>query len=628
MAEEKRAFEAEVSKLLHIVASALYTDKQIFLRELISNASDACERLRYLALTTPELTADEPEFRVVVTADAKKRSLSIADNGIGMNREDLIANLGTIARSGTVAFLDRIEEERDESKAPADAVSQIGQFGVGFYSVFMVADKVVVTSRKAGDPQAWQWTSDGGGEFTIAEAEREGRGTTVTVHLKKKETDFLDPGRLREVVRTYADHIALPIVFHDGANEETLNTSSALWMRPKKDITPEQYTEFYRHAGHAFDEPWLTLHARAEGKIEYTMLLFVPSARPFDLFHPDRKHRVKLYVKRVFITDECEDLVPPYLRFVRGIVDSEDLPLNISRESLQHNPVLARIRAAVTKRVFRELDKKADKAPDEYATFWDSFGAVLKEGLYEDSDQREALFRLARFRTTASGDSLVSLGQYVERMKEEQQAIYTISGDEVEGLRRSPQLEGFAARGIEVLLLTDAVDDFWVSSADEYEGKPFKSVTRGSGDLDALPLEEETPEAEPEPDADGAGDLIALLKLTLGEAVKDVRASRRLTDSAVCLVADEDQMDMHLERVLSRHQQVTSRAPRILEINTGHPLIKALGTRAKTKGAADELGDAARLLLDQAWIAEGEPLADPAAFSRRMSELMTKALAG
>ena len=628
MAEEKRAFEAEVSKLLHIVASALYTDKQIFLRELISNASDACERLRYLALTTPELTADEPEFRVVVTADAKKRSLSIADNGIGMNREDLIANLGTIARSGTVAFLDRIEEERDESKAPADAVSQIGQFGVGFYSVFMVADKVVVTSRKAGDPQAWQWTSDGGGEFTIAEAEREGRGTTVTVHLKKKETDFLDPGRLREVVRTYADHIALPIVFHDGANEETLNTASALWMHPKKDITPEQYTEFYRHAGHAFDEPWLTLHARAEGKIEYTMLLFVPSARPFDLFHPDRKHRVKLYVKRVFITDECEDLVPPYLRFVRGIVDSEDLPLNISRESLQHNPVLARIRAAVTKRVFRELDKKADKAPDEYATFWDSFGAVLKEGLYEDSDQREALFRLARFRTTASGDSLVSLGQYVERMKEEQQAIYTISGDEVEGLLRSPQLEGFAARGIEVLLLTDAVDDFWVSSADEYEGKPFKSVTRGSGDLDALPLEEETPEAEPEPDADGAGDLIALLKLTLGEAVKDVRASRRLTDSAVCLVADEDQMDMHLERVLSRHQQVTSRAPRILEINTGHPLIKALGTRAKTKGAADELGDAARLLLDQAWIAEGEPLADPAAFSRRMSELMTKALAG
>ena len=628
MAEEKRAFEAEVSKLLHIVASALYTDKQIFLRELISNASDACERLRYLALTTPELTADEPDFRILVTADAKKRSLSIADNGIGMNREDLIANLGTIARSGTVAFLDQVKEEREDSKDPSGAVSQIGQFGVGFYSVFMVADKVVVTSRKAGDAEAWQWTSDGGGEFTIAEAEREARGTTVTVHLKKKETDFLDSGRVREVVRTYSDHIALPIVFQDGANEETLNTASALWMRPKKDITPEQYTEFYRYAGHAFDEPWLTLHARAEGKIEYTMLLFVPSARPFDLFHPDRKHRVKLYVKRVFITDECEDLVPPYLRFVRGIVDSEDLPLNISRESLQHNPVLARIRAAVTKRVFRELDKKADKAPDEYATFWDSFGAVLKEGLYEDSDQRKALFRLARFRTTTSGDSLVSLSQYVERMKEGQHAIYTISGDEVEGLRRSPQLEGFAARGIEVLLLTDAVDDFWVSSADAYEGKPFKSVTRGSGDLDALPLAEEAQSPEPEEETDGASDLIALLKLTLGDTVKDVRASRRLTDSAVCLVADEDQMDMHLERVLSRHQQVTSRASRILEINTAHPLIKALGTRAKTKGAADELGDAARLLLDQAWIAEGEPLADPAAFSRRMSDVMTKALAG
>ncbi len=628
MAEEKRAFEAEVSKLLHIVASALYTNKQIFLRELISNASDACERLRYLALTAPELTAEDPEFRVVVTAEAKKRLLSIADNGIGMNREDLIANLGTIARSGTMAFLDRVKEEREDSKDTATAVSQIGQFGVGFYSVFMVADKVVVTSRKAGDAQAWQWTSDGGGEFTIAEAEREARGTTVTVHLKKKETDFLDSARLREVVRTYADHIALPIVFKDGDKEETLNTASALWTRPKRDITAEQYTEFYRHAGHAFDEPWLTLHARAEGKIEYAMLLFVPSARPFDLFDPDRKHRIKLYVKRVFITDDCEELVPPYLRFVRGIVDSEDLPLNISRESLQHNPVLAHIRAAVTKRVFRELEKKADKTPEEYAKFWENFGAVLKEGLYEDSDQREALFKLARFHTTTSGDSLVSLGQYTERMKEGQQAIYTISGDDLEGLRRSPQLEGFAARGIEVLLLTDAVDDFWVSSADEHEGKPFKSVTRGTGDLDALPLEEEAKTAEPEADADGASDLIALLKLTLGDTVKDVRASRRLTDSAVCLVADEDQMDMHIERVLSRHQQVTSRAPRILEINAGHPLIKALGAQAKNKGAADELGDAAWLLLDQAWIAEGEPLADPAAFSRRMSDVMTKALAG
>ncbi len=628
MAEEKRAFEAEVSKLLHIVASALYTDKQIFLRELISNASDACERLRYLALTAPELTAEDPEFRVVVTADAKKRSLSIADNGVGMNREDLIANLGTIARSGTMAFLDQVKEEREESKSPTDAVSQIGQFGVGFYSAFMVADEVVVISRKAGESQAWRWMSDGGGEFTLAEAEREARGITVTVHLKKKETDFLDSGRLREVVRTYADHIALPIVFSDEGKEETLNAASALWTRPKRDITPEQYTEFYRHAGHAFDEPWLTLHARAEGKIEYTMLLFVPSSRPFDLFNPDRKHRVKLYVKRVFITDDCEDLVPPYLRFVRGIVDSEDLPLNINRETLQHNPILARIRARVTKRLFRELEKKADKAPEEYAVFWENFGAVLKEGLYEDTEQRETLFKLARFHTTAAGESLVSLSQYTERMKEDQQAIYTISGDDEEGLRRSPQLEGFAARGIEVLLLTDAVDDFWVSAAGEYEGKPFKSVTRGSGDLEALPLEKEAASPEPEEDADGASDLIALLKLTLGDTVKDVRASRRLTDSAVCLVADEDQMDMHLERVLSRHQQVTSRAPRILEINTGHPLIKALGTRAKNKGAADELGDAARLLLDQAWIAEGEPLTDPAAFSRRMSEVMTKALAG
>ena len=626
MAEEKRAFEADVSKLLHIVAGALYTDKQIFLRELISNASDACERLRYLALTAPELTADDTEFRVLVTADAKKRSLSIADNGIGMNRDDLIANLGTIARSGTMAFLDQVKA-REEGESSSEAVSQIGHFGVGFYSVFMVADRVEVTSRRAGETQAWRWTSDGGGEFTIAEAARDSRGTTVTVHLKKKETDFLESARLREIVTTYSDHIALPIVFKDGAKEETLNTASALWMRPKKDITPDQYTEFYRHAGHAFDEPWLTLHARAEGKIEYAMLLFVPSARPFDLFEPERKHRVKLYVKRVFITDDCEDLIPPYLRFVRGIVDSEDLPLNISREKLQHNPILARIRAAVTKRLFRELEKKANKAPEEYAAFWQNFGAVLKEGLYEDADRREALLKLARFRSTTAGESLVSLGQYVARMKEGQEAIYTISGDEVESLRRSPQLEGFAARGVEVLLLTDPVDDFWVPAAGEYEGKPFKSVTRGSGDLDALPLEEKAQASEPEEDANGAGDLIALVKLTLGEAVKDVRVSSRLTDSAVCLVADEDQMDMHLERVLSRHRQVTDRAPRILEINPRHPLIKALAGRAKKKGAADELSDAARLLLDQAWIAEGEPLADPAAFAQRLADVMTKALA-
>ena len=627
MAEEKRAFEAEVSKLLHIVAGALYTDKQIFLRELISNASDACEQLRYLALTAPELTADDAEFRVRVTADAKKRSLSIADNGIGMNRDDLIANLGTIARSGTVAFLEQVKA-RDDGDAPPEAVSQIGQFGVGFYSVFMVADRVEVISRKAGETQAWRWASDGGGEFTIAEATRDSRGTTVTLHLKKKETEFLESARLREIVTTYSDHIALPIVFVDGAKEETLNTASALWMRPKKDITPDQYTEFYRHSGHAFDEPWLTLHARAEGKIEYAMLLFVPSARPFDLFEPERKNRVKLYVKRVFITDDCEELIPPYLRFVRGIVDSEDLPLNISREKLQHNPILARIRAAVTKRLLRELEKKADKSPEEYAVFWENFGAVLKEGLYEDAERREALLKLARFRSTTSGESLVSLGQYVARMKDGQEAIYTISGDDAGSLRRSPQLEGFAARGVEVLLLTDPVDDFWIPSASEFEGKPFNSVTRGSGDLDALPLEEKAEVSAPEDDADGAGDLIALVKLTLGVAVKDVRVSSRLTESAVCLVADDDQLDMHLERVLSRHRQMTERAPRILEINPRHPLIKALAERAKKKGAADELSDAARLLLDQAWIAEGEPLADPAAFAHRLADVMTKALAG
>ena len=621
MTEQTLSFQAEVSKLLRIVADSLYSEKEIFLRELISNGSDACDRLRYAALTEPGLTADDPDFKITVTIDKKARTVTVADNGIGMNREDLIENLGTVARSGTSAFLDQLTGDS------AKDVALIGQFGVGFYSSLMVADKVEVVSRKAGEDQAWRWTTDGGGEFTIAEAERAGRGTSVILHLRKSEKEFLEPERLRRIVTRYSDHIALPIVLVADGKEETVNQASALWRRPKKDITAEQYKEFYHHVGHTFDEPWLTLHTRAEGKIEYTMLLFVPSVPPFDLFHPDRKHRVKLYVKRVFITDECEGLVPSYLRFLRGIVDSEDLPLNISREMLQQSPVLARIRAAVIRRTLGELEKKAAKAPDDYARFWDNFGAVLKEGIYEDQDYRDRIIKLARFHSTR-GEGLVSLDDYVGRMKEGQEAIYYIAGDDLESLRHSPQLEGFAARGVEVLLMTDPIDDFWLNMVPDFAGKKFRSVTRGGADLGAIPLEKKG-DGKDEEAAEGAelGTLIALLKQTLGDAVKDVRASDRLTDSPVCLVAAEGDVDMHLERMLKQHGQVKTASARVLEINPRHELIKRLAELAREKGAVDSLADAAHLLLDQARIVEGEPLLDPVAFTRRLAATMSKGLA-
>lgn len=622
MAEETLTFQAEVSRLLHIVANSLYSEKEIFLRELVSNASDACDRLRYLVLTNPKLTEDDPEFRITLSIDKRERSLTIADNGIGMDREDLVENLGTIARSGTQAFVDQLTG--DSSKD----VALIGQFGVGFYSAFIVGDRVDVTSRKAGDEQAWTWSSDGSGEFSIAEAERDSRGTSVTVHLKKSEREFLEPDRLRHIVKTYSDHIPIPIRL-DGEDDK-LNAAAALWTLPRKDVSESQYKEFYHHVGHAFDDPWLTIHARAEGKIEYTLLLFVPSVRPFDLFHPERRHRVKLYVKRVFITDDYEGLVPPYLRFLRGVIDSEDLPLNVSRELLQTSPVLTRIKSAVIRRVLTELKKKAEKEPEEFAKFWESFGAVIKEGIYEDPDQRENLLKIARLRSTASGDELISLDTYVKRMKDSQEAIYYISGESLEGLRRSPQLEGFVARGVEVLLLTDAVDEFWVPAVQQYADKSFTSVTQGAADLDKLPLQDgDAAEGDGEGPSDSqTATLIALLKQILGDAVKDIRTSERLTDSAVCLVADEHDLDMHLARMLKQQGQLSELAPRVLEINPKHGLIKSLAQRATEKGASDALEDAAHLLLDQARIAEGEPLPDSAAFSRRLADAMMKSIAG
>jgi len=618
MTQETRSFQAEVSRLLEIVAHSLYSEKEIFLRELISNASDACDRLRYAALTEPALAEGDTDYRVVLAPDKSARTLTLADNGIGMNRDELIENLGTIARSGTAAFVNQLSGDARKD------MSLIGQFGVGFYSAFMVADKVEVLARKAGEAEGWRWVSEGKGEFTIEPLPESARGVAIVVYLREGEDEYLDPARLRQIVRTYSDHIGLPIVLKDGAKEETINTASALWTRPRSEITEEQYKEFYHHVGHSFDDPWLTLHNKAEGVIEYTNLLFVPSTKPFDLFDPERKSRVKLYVRRVFITDEGTDLLPAYLRFLRGIVDSEDLPLNVSREMLQSNPTVARIRQQLTRRVLTELGKKAAEVPEDYAKFWDSFGAVLKEGLYEDREQRDPLLELARFRSTGR-DGLVSLDDYVAAMRPGQQAIYTITGENLDVVKRSPQLEGFRARGVEVLLLTDPIDEFWMPAIGTYKEKPFKSATRGGVDLVKIVPPDEQSQELPAPPAKLAS-LIAIFKLALGDAVKDVRSSDRLTDSAVCLVADEGDMDMHLERLLKQHRQLDTTAKRILELNPRHKLIERLAATVGESGTSDQIGEFAWLLLDQARIVEGEQLPDPPAFARRLAELLERGL--
>jgi len=636
MAKEKFEFQAEVGKLLEIVAHSLYSHKEIFLRELISNASDACDRLRYAALTEPGLKAGSGEFEITLSVDAKGQALTLADNGIGMSREDLTENLGTIARSGTQAFVKRLSAEAGGSNGD---MALIGQFGVGFYSAFMVAKKVDVLTRRAGEDTAWLWSSDGKGEFTIEEAAREIQGTDVTLHLAKGESEFLEEARLRNIVKSYSDHVAIPIVLKSADKKETLNTASALWTRPKGEITEDQYREFYHHTGHTFDDPWMTLHNSVEGVLSYTNLLFVPSSPPMDLFDPQRKPQVKLYVNRVFITDDCEGLVPNYMRFLRGIVDSEDLSLNVSREILQQDPKLAKIRRGLVKRVLSELKKKATKTADEYAVFWENFGAVFKEGIYEDTENRDALLALSRFHTAAA-DNLISLDTYVERMKEGQEAIYYIAGEDVETLRLSPQIEGFKARGLEVLLLADPVDEFWLPAVGAFRKNSFTSVTRGNADLDRFATndgddgdgaatKDDKATAARKKKVHGLDSLIAAFKMSLGDVVKDVRRSERLTDSPVCLIADEGDMDMNMERLLKRHQRLGDgvSTPRIFELNAEHPLIAGLAKNSTEGKGDDALADAAWLLLDQARIIEGEHPPDPAAFSRRLSAMIKKGLA-
>ena len=616
--ESKLPFQAEVSRLLDIVANALYSDKEVFLRELISNAADACDRLRYAAITRPELNEDGADLGIRLGVDKEARTLTISDTGIGMNRDELIQNLGTIAKSGTSAFLSSLGDAKKD-------LNLIGQFGVGFYAAFMVSDRVEVVSRHAGEAEAWRWSTEGKGEFTVAAAEKSIRGTDITLHLKADEDEFLEEWRIRQIVTKYSDHISVPIRFGTEADAENLNHAAALWTRPKSEITPDQYKEFYHHVAHAFDEPWATLHWRAEGVIDYTALLFVPKTRPFDIGDPGRKHGVKLYVKRVFITEGTEGLIPPYLRFLRGVVESEDLPLNISREMLQLSPVLAKIRAGVTKRVLNELAKRAENAGD-YAEFWGTFGPIIKEGLYEDRDNRAELFKAVRFNSTNSPD-LISIADYVGRMKPDQEAIYFLTGDNITNLRNSPHLEGFRARGVEVLLLTDSIDEFWPSVTHDYEGKPLRSVTRAGEDLSKIATadgkDEDKTETAPENEV---SNLIALIKTVLGGAVKDVKVSPTLRESAVRLVAADGAPDIHLEKLLRMHGQLQEASAHVLEINAGHRLIREMARRASTEGAGDSLNDRIWLLLDQARILEGDAVLDPNAFARRLAGVLENGL--
>jgi len=600
-------FQAEVAKLLQLMVHSVYSDRDVFLRELISNAADALDKLRYEAIAQPSLLEDVPRLDIVITCDKETKTLTIADSGIGMSEAELIDNLGTIAKSGTQAFVEKAGQ----------GLNLIGQFGVGFYSAFIVASRVEVISRKAGTDEAFTWASEGAGTFTVTPAEKPARGTSIVLHLKEDALEFLEGWKLEQVVRAYSDHIGHPIMLAGDGEPKQVNTANAIWTRAKGEVTAEQHKEFFGHISGSYSDPALTIHYRAEGRHEYTVLLYVPGERPFDLYDPERKGRQKLYVKRVYIADDA-NLLPAYLRFVRGIIDSEDMPLNLSREMLQNNPQVAAIRKAVTNRVLSELKKCADNDAVTFKKIWDVFGPVIKEGLYEDFEHREQLFEIARFRTTNSES--VTLKDYVAGLKENQTAIYYLAGEEAAKSAASPQLEGYRARGIEVLLFTDPVDSFWVRTAMGFDGKPFKSITQGAADLDLIPVKNAPPKNE---QAEAAtATLIVAMKQALGDKVKDVRNSKRLTDSAVCLVADGE-LDRTLEKLLSRQKDsgVNVSAP-VLEINATHPLIIALEKVADRQGP--DFADAAQLLLDQAHVLEGEPLADPAGFARRMSSVLTK----
>ncbi len=626
--KETMEFQAEVSQVLNLVIRSLYSNKEVFLRELVSNASDAAEKLRFEALTDDALYEGNANLNIRVSLDKEKRTVTIADNGIGMNRQEVTETIGTIASSGTKKFLEALSE----SSGSEDSGSQsqlIGQFGVGFYSAFIVADKVTIRTRRAGlgAEHGVKWESSGEGSYFIENVEKADRGTEITLHLGEDESEFLDGYRLRSIISKFSDHVSMPIEMlqelppQEDEEEkkepewEQVNKGTALWMRNKSDISDEEYNDFYKHIGHDFEDPLVHVHNRVEGSNEYSSLLYIPGRAPFDLWDRDQKHGVKLYVRRVFIMDEAEKLMPHFLRFVKGVVDSDDLPLNVSREILQHNKKIDTIRTASTKRILGLLEKLAKNDAEKYQKFWDEFGKVMKEGPAEDFANKEKVAGLLRFATTHSEGQaeVVSLDQYLERIQEKQEKIYYITADSYAAAKNSPHLEIFKKRNIEVLLLCDRVDEWLVSHLTEYKGKPLQSVAKGE-----LDLGDEDESKEQEKAAEEHKGLIDRVKDILGEDVKEVRVSMRLTDSPACLVADDQDMNANLQRVLKQMGQEAPDAKPIFEINTSHPLVE----RMDQESDEDRFADLVRVLFDQANLAEGGQLDDPAAFVQRLNKLI------
>ena len=623
--EEHIKFDAEVGKILQLMIHSLYANKDIFLRELVSNSSDACDKLRYLSLTDSSLIKDDPDFKIKISINEDKHTVTIADNGIGMSREDLIENIGTIAKSGTQGFLSKLTGDKDKD------VQLIGQFGVGFYSGFMVADEMEVITRKAGEKDVWKWRSKGDGEYTLKKLENEEmtRGTKIILHLKAGEDEFIEKFRLRHIIKTYSDHISFPIELTDNEGKSSvLNDASAIWMRPKSEITEEQHKEFYKQVSHLPDSPWHVIHNKNEGMVEFTNLLYIPSSKPFDLFSPERRSKVKLYVKKVYIGDEGLNLVPAYMRFLHGVVDSEDLPLNISRETLQHNNALEKIRKSIVKRVISELKTKIEKDSEAYIEFWNNFGAVFKEGLCESVplEEKEKLLEVCLFRS-ALHNKYISLNDYIKNMKEGQESVFYLSGDSVEKAMNSPQLEGFLKHDIDVLLFTDTVDDFWVNVMNSYKDKELKSVTRSGIELDRIlnpksEGEEEDENKEETPLSDSDQSIVDFFKKVLGDVINDAKISGKLVGSPVCLAVADGAMDIRMERYLKEQKQIGASSTKIIEINTNHPIVTKISNAI---GSNEDLAQELVLaLFDQACIIEGEPVADMVAFSKRMNSLLER----
>ena len=621
--KESMAFQAEVKQLLQLMIHSLYSNKEIVLRELISNASDAADKLRFEALANGALYENDSELKIRISFDREARTLTIADNGIGMSRDEVISHIGTIAKSGTKEFFSALTGDQ------AKDANLIGQFGVGFYSAFIIANKVTLTTRRAGAAEAVRWESSGEGDYTLEDADKASRGTEIVLHLREGEDEFLSDWKLKSIIRKYSDHIMLPIVmkkteWKDGAEvatdeEETVNKASALWARSKNDITEEEYQEFYKHVSHDFENPLAYTHSRVEGKQEYISLLYIPSKAPFDLYDRERSHGIKLYVKRVFIMEDAEKLMPQYLRFVRGVIDTSDLPLNVSREILQSSRDVEAIKAGSVKKVLGLLEDMAENKPEDYAKFYKEFGRVLKEGPGEDFANKEKIAGLLRFASTKADTDVqnVSLKDYIARMQPEQDVIYYITADSFAAAQHSPHLEIFRKKGLEVLLMSDRVDEWLLGSLTEFEGKKLQSIAKG--DLDLGKLESETEKEIQKKIEEEAKTLVEKIKQTLGEQVKDVRVTHRLTDSPACLVSDEHDLSGNLARILKSAGQKAPETKPILEINPTHKLVK----RIEAESADDVFADLAHVLFDQALLAEGGALEDPASFVKRMNSLIS-----